>query len=89
MRLPKTYKKAIFEEKDFTFSYPDSDKKKQLTLRSIHFPLEDGKTEYLVTNIMQSKLEYSLFKELYCLRWVWKVNTGNSKIVWKLKHSTP
>ena len=69
MRLPKTYKKAIFEEKDFTFSYPDSDKKKQLTLRSIHFPLEDGKTEYLVTNIMQSKLEYSLFKELYCLRW--------------------
>lgn len=69
MRLPKTYKKAIFEEKDFTFSYPDSDKKKHLTLRSIHFPLEDGKTEYLVTNIMQSKLEYSLFKELYSLRW--------------------
>lgn len=69
MRLPKSYKKAIFEDKDFLFTYPASRKKKQLTLRSIHFPLEDGNIEYLVTNIMQNEMEYPLFKELYRLRW--------------------
>ena len=69
MRLPKNYKKAIFKEKDFLFTYPASYKKKQLTLRSILFPLEDGNTEYLVTNIMQNKMKYSVFKELYHLYW--------------------
>lgn len=69
MRLPKSYKKAIFEDEDSLFTYPAFCKKKQLTLRSIHFHLEDGKTEYLVTNIMQNKMDYSVFKELYCLRW--------------------
>ena len=69
MRLPKSYKKAVFEEEDFVFTYPASNKKKQLTLRSIHFPLEDGNMEYLVTNIMHNKMEYPVFKKLYCLRW--------------------
>ena len=69
MRLPKSYKKAIFEDKDSLFTYPASCKKKQLTLRSIHFPMEDGNTEYLITNIMQNEMKYPLFKELYRLRW--------------------
>ena len=46
MRLPKNYKKAIFEEKDVTYSYPDPNKKKQLILRSIHFPLETCANKY-------------------------------------------
>lgn len=69
MRLPKSYKKAIFEEEDSFLTYPASCKKKQLTLRSIHLPLNDGNTEYLVTNIMQNEMKYPLFKELYRLRW--------------------
>lgn len=36
-------------------------------MRSIHFLMEDGDKEYLVTNIMQNEMEYSVSKELYCL----------------------
>ena len=65
MRIPQTYKKAVLEEEDGLFTYPASSMEKSLTLRSLHFLLEDGSTEYLVTNIMEDKMDYSAFKELY------------------------
>lgn len=64
MRVPKSYKKLIFESQDHQFSYPCSLTKNTLTLRGIHFPLADRSVEYLVTNVMQ----WTAFKELYHLR---------------------
>lgn len=69
MRIPKTFKKAILKEKDSLFEYPASKDKDSLTLRSIHVPLTDGTTEYLVTNIMPHQLNAEKFSELYHLRW--------------------
>lgn len=69
MRIPKTFKKAISKEKDSIFEYPASKDKDALTLRSIHVPLADGTTEYLVTNIMPHQLNSEKFSELYYLRW--------------------
>lgn len=68
MRFPKMFKKAIFEQEDilFTLTAPGE---KPLTLRSIHFILEDGSTEYLVTNLMLEQLESFQFPGLYQLRW--------------------
>lgn len=83
MRVPRTFKKAISEQKDVLFTYPSSDDKESLTLRSIHFLLEDGSTEYLVTNLMPEQLASEKFSELYRLRWELKVNTGSSKTVLK------
>ena len=45
MRVPKTFKKAMAEQKDALFTYPASRNKESLTLRCIHFLLEDGSTE--------------------------------------------
>ena len=69
MRIPKTFKKAILKEKDSMFEYPASNDKDSLTLRSIHIPLTDGTTEYLVTNIMSHQLHAEKFSELYSMRW--------------------
>ena len=69
MRLPKTFKKAIFEQDDILFTYPEFESKEELTLRSLHFALEDGSTEYLVTNLMPEQLEASQFSDLYQMRW--------------------
>jgi hypothetical protein len=69
MRLPKTFRKAVFEQDDTLFSYPVLESEDELTLRSIHFTLEDGSTEYLVTNLMPNQLPASQFSDLYQLRW--------------------
>lgn len=69
MRVPKTFKKAISEESDTLFTYPASRNKESLTLRSIHFLLEDGSTEYLVTNLTQNQMSTEKFSTLYQLRW--------------------
>lgn len=69
MRLPKTFKNAVFEQDDILFTYPAFESKKELTLRSLHFTLEDGSTEYLVTNLMPEQLEDSQFSDLYQMRW--------------------
>ncbi len=69
MRAPKTFKKAVFEQNDVLFTYPSSDNHESLTLRSIHFLLNDGSTEYLVTNLMPEQMESEKFPELYRLRW--------------------
>ena len=69
MRVPKTFKKAISEQDDALFTYPASRNKETLTLRSIHFLLEDGNTEYLVTNLMPDQMTSEKFPDLYRLRW--------------------
>lgn len=69
MRVPKTFKKGISEQDDAMFTYPASHDKETLTLRSIHLLLDDGSTEYLVTNLMPEQLEAENFPELYRLRW--------------------
>jgi len=69
MRLPKTFKKAVFEQDDILFTYPSLESKEELTLRSLHFTLEDGSMEYLVTNLMPEQLEASQFSDLYQMRW--------------------
>ena len=65
MRVPKTFKKAISEQEDALFTYPASCNKETLTLRSIHFLLEDGSTEYLVTNLMPEQIAKENFPNLY------------------------
>lgn len=69
MRVPKTFKKAISEQEDALFTYPFSHNKESLTLRSIHFLLEDGNIEYLVTNLMPEQMAAANFPDLYRLRW--------------------
>lgn len=69
MRVPKTYKKAMAEQKDALFTYPASRNKESLTLRSIHFLLEDGSIEYLVTNLTSEQMAVENFPDLYRLRW--------------------
>lgn len=69
MRVPKTFKKAISEQEDALFTYPFSHNKEPLTLRSIHFLLEDGNIEYLVTNLMPEQMAAANFPDLYRLRW--------------------
>lgn len=69
MRLPKTFKKAVFDQDDTLFTYPALESEKELTLRSLHFTLEDGSTEYLVTNLMPEQLKASQFSALYQMRW--------------------
>ena len=69
MRVPKTFKKAISEQEDSLFTYPASCNKKPITLRSIHFLLEDGSTEYLVTNLTSEQMATENFPDLYQLRW--------------------
>ena len=69
MRVPKTFKKAMTEQKDALFTYPASRNKEALTLRSIHFLLEDGSTEYLVTNLTPEQMTTEKFPDLYRLRW--------------------
>ena len=44
------------------FTYPASCNKESLTLRSIHFLLEDGNTEYLVTNLMPEQIAKENFQ---------------------------
>lgn len=67
MRVPKKFKKAIFEKEDVVFTYPPHVDKEPLTLRSVHFLLEDGNTEYLVTNLMLEQIPSEKFSELYRL----------------------
>lgn len=69
MRVPKTFKKAISPQTDSLFTYPAKGKEEAMTLRSLHFTLEDGSVEYLVTNLMPSQMEGMKFQELYYLRW--------------------
>ncbi len=69
MRVPKTFKKAVFEQNDVLFTYPSSDNQGSLALRSIHFLLNDGSTEYLATNLMSEQMASEKFSELYRLRW--------------------
>ena len=69
MRVPKTFKKAMAEQKGALFTYPASRNKESLTLRSVHFLLEDGTTEYLVTNLMPEQMATEKFPDLYRLRW--------------------
>ena len=40
-----------------------------LNLRSIHFSLEDGTTEYLITNLTSEQMPVENFPDLYQLRW--------------------
>lgn len=69
MRIPKTFKKAIHDETDILFTYPAKKDRDEITLRSIHFSLENGTEEYLVTNLIPEQLAESHFKLLYSLRW--------------------
>ncbi len=69
MRIPQTFKKAISKEEDILFEYPASDDAGSLALRSLHFLLEDGTVEYLVTNITPNQMEADKFPALYRLRW--------------------
>lgn len=56
------------EENNSFFQYPASRDMESLTLRSIHFLLDDGTTEYLVTNLMPKQMNTEKFFELYRLR---------------------
>ena len=68
MRVPKTFKKAISEQRDAFFTYAASHNKESLTLRTIHFLLENGSSEYLVTNLTYEQMAIANFSALYQLR---------------------
>ena len=57
------------EQNDALLTYPASRDKEALTLRSVHFLLEDGSTEYLVTNLTPEQMAAENFSDLYRLRW--------------------
>lgn len=65
MRVPKIFKKAIYNEADILFTYPVKKDNDEITLRSIQVTLENGNEEYLVTNLMPEQLAESHFKVLY------------------------
>ncbi len=69
MSVPKTFKKAIFEKEYILFTYPSYGDKESLTLRGIHFLLEDGSAEYLVTNLRLEQMPSEKFSKLYRLHW--------------------
>lgn len=69
MRVPASFKKCILKQQDTLFSYPAAKEKEELVLRSCHFSLDNGTTEYIVTNIMPEQMESSAFPSLYHLRW--------------------
>lgn len=69
MRVPKTFKRAISEQRDALFTYAASHNKESLTLRTIHFLLENGSSEYLVTNLTYEQMAIENFSALYQLRW--------------------
>ena len=64
MRVLKTFKKAVFNKPDVLFIYPDSQDGAVLTLRNIHFRLEDNSTGYLVTNLMPDQIQVDDFRLL-------------------------
>ena len=64
MCISKTFKKAISKEQDSLFKYLASKDKNLLILESIHFLLDDGTTEYIVTNLMSSQMELEKFSKL-------------------------
>lgn len=69
MRVPKTFKKIIYDEADTLFTFPSNKNFDEITLRSIHFTLKSGKEEYLVTNLMPDQMPQSQFEALYFFRW--------------------
>lgn len=69
MRVPKTFQKAIAEQKDALFTYPASRNKESLTLRSFPFLLENGNADYLVTNLTPEQMAAKNVPDLYWLRW--------------------
>lgn len=68
MRVPKTFKKVISEQNDALFTYAASHDRKPLTLRRIHFLLENGNMEYLVTNLSFEQMATENFSDLFQLR---------------------
>lgn len=69
MRVPKTFKKIIYDEADTLFTFPSNKNFDEITLRSIHFTLKSGKEEYLVTNLMPDQMPQSQFEALYFFSW--------------------
>ena len=55
------------ERESSLFTYPSSGNKESLTLRSIHFLLENGNIEYLVTNLMPEQMTVANFPDLHRL----------------------
>lgn len=57
------------ERESSLFTYPSSGNKESLNLKSVHFLLENGNIEYLVTNLMPEQMTVTNFPDLYRLRW--------------------
>lgn len=86
MRVPKTFKKAISTCTDTLFTYPAKKQEDTLTLRSIAFPLENGVTEQLVTNLLSSDLNVAQFGHLYSLRWGIESKYRELKNRWEIEN---
>lgn len=68
------------ERESSLFTYPSSGNKESLTLRSIHFLLENGNIEYLVTNPMLEQLTAANFQIYTGCDEELKVSTENLKL---------
>lgn len=67
------------ERKSSLFSYRSFGNKESLNLRSVHFLLENGNIEYLVTNLIPEQMTVANSPDLYRLQWELKASTGNLK----------
>lgn len=57
MRIPRTFKKLIPRQSDDLFTYPKTPSSRALTVRCVRFELDNGNTEYLVTNLKWMRLD--------------------------------
>lgn len=67
------------EQKASLFTYPYSGNKESLSLRSIHFLLENENIEYLVTNLMPEQITATNFQIYISRDGELKISTGNLK----------
>lgn len=80
-RIQKKYRIAKNMMSDDETKYLEVDHSKfstKIKIRVIKVELESGETEYLATNIMDSKITREMFKELYFKRW--KIETKYHEI---------
>lgn len=83
MRFNSTFiSKSVFTGNDCTRKHKFASMKKQTKLRIITLPLNNGKKEYLVTNVFDPSITEEDFRLLYSKRW--KIETHYNDIKNKL-----
>lgn len=84
MRCPTEFLRGMkLPAEDNIFVHKFAKLKNSVTVRVVKFPLSDGKTEYLITNLLDKGITLDDFRELYHERW--KIETAYDTIKNKLE----